>query len=269
MTTAALKTFSQTALAEPADLKLLEPISEICAIGRKYSYPPQLWLTQILSGNTEPHPPPSISHLSFLLHPVVIYCIYLEAVFYEYCSLSINLIKPYLQGYHTFTLLMKIRRTGVPSPPHSSSPLYHPCSPAHFLTPPSCLPPSLCPLAPPSHSLPPPSFHILCGCYFNILIIPILSRNSSISHINTLAKIRVISNFCKQPTTIVKAYGPFFTIPEQLVVLFYFIYLLLLLFFLFCFFAFLQKINVQHSCTSITVLILDIGLYKTRDVNLT
>ena len=76
-----------------------------------------LTLTQILSGNTEPHPPPSVSHLSLLSHPVVIYCMYLEAVFYEYCSLSINLIKLYLQGNYTFTLLMKIRRTGAPPPP--------------------------------------------------------------------------------------------------------------------------------------------------------
>ena len=115
-----------------------------CTIGSKYSYPPQFWLTQILSGNTEPHPPPSVSHLSFLSHPVVIYCIYLEAVFYEHCSLSINLIKLYLQGNYTFTLLMKIRRTGVP-----------------FLTTPPPLPllsitPAHSPFMSPSLPLPPP-----------------------------------------------------------------------------------------------------------------
>ena len=57
--------------------------------------------------NFMPHPlsPPSVSHLAFLSHPVVIYCIYLEAVFYEYCSLSINLIKLYLQGNYTFTFV--------------------------------------------------------------------------------------------------------------------------------------------------------------------
>ena len=108
-------------------------------IGSKYSYPPQFWLTQILSGNTEPLPQPSVSHLAFLSHPVVIYCIYLEAVFYEYCTLSINLIKLYLQGNYTFTLLMN-SRTVVS--------LSHPLP--HLLS-------SLSPLLTPSLPLPPPS----------------------------------------------------------------------------------------------------------------